>query len=176
MIEFSVEGAAIGDTIQLPPGGGTVHVEAVAESFVPIHRLEIVERGEVVTSTEEPNGSRRLELHADLRVGGDSWLAARCGGEIRHNDQYGRPIRADTSPIYLRTGREWSLADPRELEYMLSLIDGGLSFIRETALHHPPGTVIHHHGQDDHRAYLEQPFLEGREALHRRLHALGIPH
>ena len=33
-----------------------------------------------------------------------------------------------------------------------------------------------HHDEPDHVAYLERPFLEGPEALHRRLHRLGIAH
>jgi hypothetical protein len=41
---------------------------------------------------------------------------------------------------------------------------------------HRPGTVTHHHGEQDYLAYLERPFLQAREALHRRLHAAGIDH
>jgi hypothetical protein len=59
---------------------------------------------------------------------------------------------------------------------MLTLIEGSLSYIREIAPHYPPGTVTHHHGEEDHRAYLERPFHEAREAIHRRRHELGIPH
>ena len=66
--------------------------------------------------------------------------------------------------------------DVEAANYMLTLIEGGLSYIRNTALHHRPGTVTHHHGEADHRAFLERPFMEAREALHRRMHQLGIPH
>jgi len=52
---------------------------------------------------------------------------------------------------------------------MLTLIDGGLAYIRQTAHHHPPGAVTHHHGQDDHLAYLERPFQEARLAIQRRI-------
>ncbi len=40
----------------------------------------------------------------------------------------------------------------------------------------PPGTVLHHHGEPDHQAFLERPFEEARDALHRRLHRLGLQH
>ena len=61
-------------------------------------------------------------------------------------------------------------------QYMLTLIDGCLTYIRETAPVHEGGTTTHHHGETDHTAYLERPFLEAREAIHKRMHKLGIPH
>ena len=42
LVDLTVEGHAPGDEIQLPAGGGTLHVEARAESVVPFQRLEIV--------------------------------------------------------------------------------------------------------------------------------------
>jgi hypothetical protein len=52
---------------------------------------------------------------------------------------------------------------------MLTLIEGSLAYVRETALHYRPGTVTHHHGEDDHLAYLERPLLEARDAVNGRL-------
>ncbi len=83
---------------------------------------------------------------------------------------------AHTSPIYVACGDDWELFDPVTAQYMLTLADGSLTHIRETALHDRPGTVTHHHGEDDHLAFLERPFHEAAEAIHRRLHRFGIPH
>ena len=66
--------------------------------------------------------------------------------------------------------------DPETANYMLTLIEGGLSYIQQTARHHEHGTVTHHHGEDDHLEFLSRPFQEAREAIHRRMHQLGIPH
>ena len=52
---------------------------------------------------------------------------------------------------------------------MLTLVEGSLAYIHGLSHQHAPGTVTHHHGEDDHIAYLERPFLEAREALRRRL-------
>src|SRR5262249_20664143 len=106
MLTLSVEGAQIGDTVALPAGGGTVEVEAVAESIFPIHTLEIVQGGRVVAATEEPRGARRLTLRTRLTVEANTWLAARCGGPryyemMRFVDCWGRPMFAHTSPIYV---------------------------------------------------------------------------
>lgn len=180
MITLTVNGAQVGDTLTLPRGGGTVEVEATADSIFPIHTLQIVQQGEVVASTEESHGARRLHLKAQLKVDSHTWLAARCGGPgysaQPHHDVWKRGIFAHTSPIYVAVGGEWWLFDRGTAEYMLTLIEGGLAHIHQRAAHYPPDRVTHHHGEVDHLAYLDRPFQEAIEAIHRRMHQLGIPH
>ena len=180
IVHFSVEGRQVGDTVQLS-GPGTVEVEAWAESTLPMHRLEIVQQGRVVASTEDAKGSRRLELKERLKVDGHTWLAARCGGPsyyemVGHHDSWGRGVFAHTSPVYVACGGEWRMFDEKGARNMLTLIDGSLTYIREVAPMHKPGTVTHHHGEEDHLAYLQRPFVEAREALHRRLEERGLAH
>ncbi len=179
IIHLSVEGHGLGDTVQLS-GPGTVEIEAWAESIFPIHTLQVVQQGQIVASTEESKGTRRLAFKAKIKIEGHTWLAARCAGpdytSIRHYDGWRRGIFAHTSPIYVACGGEWQMFDQEAAQYMLTLLEGNLTYIRETAALHQPGTVTHHHGEDDHLAYLERPFLEAREAIHRRMHQLGISH
>jgi hypothetical protein len=180
MLTFTVNGAQIGDTLALPRGGGTLEVEATADSIFPIHTLQIVQQGRVVASTEEARGARHLHLKAPLKVDSHTWLAARCGGPgysaLRHHDVWNRGIFAHTSPIYVAVGGEWWLFDRGTAEYMLTLIEGGLAYIHQRAGHYPPDQVTHHHGETDHLAYLDRPFREAIEAIHRRMHRFGIPH
>ncbi|MBI4531626.1 MAG: CehA/McbA family metallohydrolase [Candidatus Latescibacteria bacterium] len=180
IIHFTVDGAGIGDTLHIRSGGGTVEVEATAESIFPIHTLEIVRQGRIVASTEDAQGTRRLHLKTSLKVEGHTWLAARCGGPnytaILHYDGWRRGVFAHTSPIYIACGGDWWLFDNDAAQYMLTIIEGGLSYIRHTAPHYPADTITHHHGEDNHLAYLERPFLEAQEAIHRRMHQLGISH
>ena len=180
IIHFSVEGQNIGDTVQLS-GAGTVEVEAWAESIFPIHRLEIVQQGRVVASSEDLKGTRRLSLKTKLKVDGHTWLAARCGGPnyynyIPHHDIWSRGIFAHTSPIYVACGGEWSMFDEGAAKYMLTLIEGSLTYVREVAPMRQAGSVTHHHGEDDHQAYLERPLLEAQAAIHQRMHQLGLAH
>jgi hypothetical protein len=174
LIDLSVEGAQIGDTLKLPPGGGTVEVEAVAESIFPIHTLQIVQQGQVVASVDEPKGANRLHLKTRLRVTGNTWMAARCAGAnytaVPHFDVWRRGVFAHTSPVYIACGDRWSLFERETAQYMLTLIEGGLAYIREKAAHYPSHQVTHHHGEEDHFAYLERPFREAIEAIHRRMH------
>lgn len=177
IIHFSVDGATLGDTVQLS-GAGTVDVEAWAESIFPIHTLQIVERGRVVASAEASNGARRLELRDRLHIDHDTWLAARCGGPsytaIPHRDCWSRGIFAHTSPIYIGLGAEWSMFDESTVRYMLTLVDGCLSYIDRSAVRWGPSDVTYHHGEGDHAAWLHRPFLEARDALEERLAQLGL--
>jgi hypothetical protein len=181
ILSFSVEGAQIGDTLELPAGGGTLEIEALAESIFPIHTLEIVQNGQVVARAEEKDGTRWLVLKARVKIEANSWLAARCGGPGYHNmlrfpDVWNRAMFAHTSPIYVAVGGPWQMFDLATARYMLTLIEGSLAYIRNTAALDAPGSVTHHHGEADHQAFLERPFDEAAAAIHRRMHELGIAH
>lgn len=181
ILSFTVEGKRLGDTLMLPAGGGTVEVEAIANSIVPIQTLEIVQGGRVVAATEDARGTRRLALKTTLKINGNTWLAARCGGRryyemAKFRDCWQRGMFGHTSPIYIAVGGPWSLFDLATARYMLTLVEGNLAYIRQTAAYDPRGSVTHHHGEDDHQAFLERPFHEAAALLHQRMHELGIAH
>jgi hypothetical protein len=169
LLEFSVEGADIGDTVHLPVGGGMVSVSATARSILPIHTLQLVHNGRVVDQTDAPHGARELTLRTQLKLDGHGWLCARVGGPdyepIAHHDVWSRGVFAHTSPIYVEVGDAWSMADPEGLQYMLTLVEGGLAYVRNLAPRRPEHLVTHHHGESDHQAFLERPFQEARSAL-----------
>ena len=176
IVHFAVDGHEVGDTVEMS-GPGTVEVEAWAESIFPLHRLEIVQAGRVVASTESASGARRLELRERLQVDGHTWLAARCGGAEYfgpvHYDLWRRGIFAHTSPVYVACGDDWSMFDEATAQYMLTLIEGDLAYIRESSGQHRHGDVTHHHGEDDHIAYLERPFQQARAAIYGRMQGTG---
>jgi hypothetical protein len=112
-------------------------------------------------------------VKAKVKIAGHTWLAARCGGpnytSVPHFDVWRRGVFAHTSPIYVACGGEWRMFDREAAEYMLTLIEGSLSYIREMAPCRKPGSVTHHHGEDDHAAYLERPFREAIAAIRERM-------
>ena len=77
IISFSVDGHAIGDTVRLSGNGGTVEVEAWAESIFPIHTLQIVQQGRVVAETEDRTGHAPAGVE-DEDQGGWPHLAGRA--------------------------------------------------------------------------------------------------
>jgi hypothetical protein len=181
MIRLSVDGARIGDTVNLPGNGGTVEVHAEAESIFPLSTLQIMKNGRVVASTDSAKSSRKLQLKESIEVDAHSWIAARCGGapyfgDNKHHDAWQRGAFAHTSPVYVAVGGDWWMFDKEAAQYMLTLIDGSLEHIRNSAAHYKPGTVTHHHHHHDHQEFLEEPFHEAAAALHKRMHQLGIPH
>jgi hypothetical protein len=173
LLELSVDGLLIGDTLQLPAGGATVEVHATARSVLPVHTLQIVVNGEVVAQTDDPSGTRSLRLESRLLIDRNSWVCARVGGPnyapIAHHDTWSRGVFAHTSPVYIACGGEWSMSDQAGLQYMLTLVGGSLEYIRQLSPQRPPNSITHHHGEPDHITYLERPFLQAREALRQRL-------
>ncbi|MDE2857188.1 MAG: CehA/McbA family metallohydrolase [Chloroflexota bacterium] len=179
LLWFTVEGQPVGSEIKAP-GGGTVEIEAIARSVFPIHSLQIVGAGNIVAETTAEKGARELRLHTRLKLERDIWLAARCAGPgytaRPHYDHRNRGIMAHTSPIYVTCQDQYAVFDSASAQYMLTLIDGGLSYIRHRSPQHREEETTYHHGLSDHIAYLEAPFHEAAEALHRRMHQFGIPH
>ncbi|MGP8208430.1 MAG: CehA/McbA family metallohydrolase [Acidimicrobiales bacterium] len=173
IVQLTVDGRNVGDTVELS-GPGTVQVEAQAESIFPLSSLEIVVGGRVVASTEHPEGPRsRLALSERVPVPNHTWVAARCrGADGNHLDDWQRPVFAHTSPVYVTTGGEWGSRDDEAARYLVTLVEGGLQYVRHTAAYYAAGTVTHHHGGDDHRRYIEAPFHEALAALRARYPAM----
>jgi hypothetical protein len=173
LIGLEVDGKDIADTVTIS-GPGEVDVHAWAESIFPMHTLQVVSRGEVVAETTSASGARKLELRARVRVGEHTWLAVRCGGPNywdgrAHMDTWGRRIFAHTSPVYVAVGGDWEMFDEAGLRHLRNLCDGNLRYVREIAGAFPADRVTHHHGEPDHLAYLERPFLEAQAHVEQRL-------
>jgi hypothetical protein len=176
LLSFQVEGARVGDTLHLQGNGGTVEVLAEARSIFPMHTLQIVQAGKVVASVEDAEGKKELSLRAKLTIDQDTWMAARAGGRnyygsVRHHDELKRGIMAHTSPVYVTVGEQWKMSSPETMQYMLTLLHGGLAYIRERSRQYIPGEVTHHHHETDHMAYLERPFNEAIAAVRARMDA-----
>ena len=174
VLRFTVNGKQIGDMINLPGNGGTVEIEAEAQSIFPIHTLEIVQEGKVVAAAEESQGSKRLHLKTKIPVDHHSWMIARVSGPkyvqaLPHHDGWKRGIMAHTSPVYISVGGEWWMHNKETSQYMLTLINGGLEYIRTQSRQYPQGTVTHHHGENNHQAYLERPFHEALEKIQAKM-------
>ena len=53
------------------------------------------------------------------------------GLRLHHHDEWQRGMFAHTSPIYVAVDGEWWLFDQNAAQYMLTLIEGGLAYIRQ---------------------------------------------
>jgi hypothetical protein len=125
LLDLVADGRRIGDTIQLSASGGTIEVDAQAESFWPLGRLEVVQNGRTVASERAPGGARKLRVRAKVRVSGSGWIAARCWGYERHPAHY---LAAHTSPIYVTCGDTRAFDGPAA-QHMLALVEGGIEYL-----------------------------------------------
>ena len=175
ILHLRVEGKDIGDTVRVAAGGGTVDVEVSAESAAPFEILQLVVGGRVAAEASAPTGTRKLALRERLKVDGHTWIAARAGGPAYYDarrtlDAMERGVFAHTSPIYVACGDEdWSMRDDRMYEYLLTRVDAARTYVRDVTARTRLGGGGHPHGEDDHLAFLERPFLEARERLLARL-------
>lgn len=98
-------------------------------------------------------------------VGDSCWIAARCYGEIDLQHAWVNKVAAHSSPVYVTVGDK-ELFSPQVATFMLTLIKGGITYLRETAPY-----------RDASKRERHVRFFEcARTELHRRLHAHGIAH
>lgn len=170
IVRFTVNDQMIGEMIHLPKRGGVVHIEAEAESAVPIHTLQLIQNGQIIAEIKEEDGTRRLVLDVEVPITEDSWLAVRVGGPEYYdspitNCTWERGIFAHTSPIYVALGDRWEMRNPDTYDYMDRMIEGSLEYVRARGKAASSASVYHHHGYPDHVEYLVTPLLEAQQAL-----------
>ncbi len=124
MIDLHVEGRGMGQVVALPGGGGTVEIEAQAESVWPLTALSVLVNGVEVARATAGAGDRRLQLHHRCVVNASSWVVARCWGPYLTN---AGPVMAHSSPVYLDlAGRGAFVA--AEGTYLLNHLQGSQSW------------------------------------------------
>jgi len=129
LIDISVEGRGMSETVQLPRSGGTVEVEAWSESVWPLGKLEIVYNGQVVAAERAPKGASTLRVHTKVKVPGSGWIAARC---TTAPDHPARNTSAHTSPVYLKCGNARAF-DGVAAQHMLALVEGSIEYMNTLA-------------------------------------------
>jgi len=129
LIDMTVEGHDIGDTIQMGENGGTVEIEATAESAWPLGKLEIVYNGKAIETHRMKKGDKRLAVKTKFEVPGSGWLAARCigpGNAVSH------AMAAHTSPVYIKCGDTRAFDGPAA-QHMLALVEGSIEYMQTLA-------------------------------------------
>jgi hypothetical protein len=165
LLMFHADGRPPGGELTFATGGGTVEVSADAQSYLPIHYLQVIYNGKVVASREEPAGARSIRLTESIKVPGPGWLAARCSSKLGPTTDWNFKIAAHTSPVYVRVpGKD--LFSAEAATYFLNLIEGAELYAQKLATRPDQDTF----------AKTLKFYAAAREALHRRMHQHGIPH
>jgi len=158
LIGLLVDGRPPGDEILLPAGGGTLEVEAWAQSVLPFHELQVVVNGRVLAREVAEEGVLETRLHAKVQLEGSAWIGARCVSQLSLQHCWPIQVAAITSPVYVRCSDN-ELFSPSDASYMLTLIDGGLTWLNTLSI---PASPEHH-------ARIRRVFEEARTSLSHRL-------
>lgn len=158
---LQVEGVSPGGQIDLPSGGGTLHVEWQVESArLPIDRVEVVVGGHAAADTGV-GGALASEGAATVSVSEPTWIALRVRGSYRGLDE----VAAHTSAVQVRVGGEQPFS-PVDSVSVLEQIQGAIAYV-DTIATRPEARRYHAM-----RASLEA----GYNRLHQRMHAAGVFH
>lgn len=105
LLTFDIEGNTSGDVIQLPLGGGKLHLEARAEVVSgTINRLRAIQDGRIVAETLVDEGQKRLQLDAEIDAAASGWVTVRCSGNDVAWSVWPQYLIAHASPVYLEVG------------------------------------------------------------------------
>ena len=129
LIDITVDGRGMGETIEVPASGGTLEVQAHGHSVWPLGKIEIVHNGRVVAAERASGGAPALKVKAAVKVRGSGWIAARCSGHARHPAGH---IAAHTSPVYVKCGQTRAFDGPAA-QHMLGLVEGGMEYLQKLA-------------------------------------------
>jgi len=138
-----------------------MEVQTEVNSFVPIHRLEVMLNGHVVAARMESSGARKLILKEKIKVTDSCWLLARCASRFSGVME----TMAHTSPVYVQAGGE-EVFSPAARAYAMSLIDGAKTWAQNLATRPDPERF----------AQVLNIFTQAGERHHRRMHQHRLAH
>ncbi len=165
LLDLRVEGRRPGDVIDLPTGGGTLAVEVVAESLAPLATIEVIVNGQVVATAQPEPGALSTTMRAQVPVAGSGWIAARCTSDQSGWALSTRGVAAHASPVYVVVdGAE--LYNPSSATYMLTLLEGGMTWVDTLSIPADPQTHQRVRGV----------FEQAHQSLHARMHTVGTHH
>lgn len=124
MIDLRVEGAVMGQEIDLPGNGGKVEVVATAECVWPLTAIELIVNGERSAREVADEDGRTATVRFELDVSAPCWIAARCWGEYLTD---AGPVMAHSSPVYVNVGRRRPFV-ASDGNYLLTHMEGGVSW------------------------------------------------
>lgn len=158
---MQVDGVVPGGQIDLPSGGGTVHVEWQIESTrVPIDRVEVI-RGGLMTEEVVVGGALTSTGTAAVAISEPTWIALRVRGSYRGLDD----VAAHTSAVQIRVGGKAPFSEVDAIT-VLEQIQGAIAYV-DTIATRP----------DARRFKLMRATLEAAYSrLHQKMHAGGVFH
>jgi hypothetical protein len=161
LLEFSVEGKTMGQTLQMTANGGTVDIPwKVASVTVPMSRVELVVNGEIRASA--PVNAWQDQGSFTLHIDKSSWLALLVRGHYPDRPEI---IAAHSSPVMIQMEGSQMLA-AADAVTILEQIEGSMAYLDTV------GTRADDIAYKRMRLVLES----AHRSLHNRMHQMGQYH
>jgi Tol biopolymer transport system component len=116
LLEFRVNGKIPGDTINLPPGGGTLELSGSATSFAPLSKVVIYNKGKVLKELPKSGAFRET-----VPVAHSGWYTLYAEGQADNRLDTIFP-QATTNAVRVYVGDE-KIHDAESAEYFLRWMD-----------------------------------------------------
>lgn len=128
LLELTVDGCPPGADVEIDGPSRRLHAEVRVESFVPVHRVELIVNGDIVEARQFESGTLSCTFGKDLTLSTSAWIAARCISDTVNWIGSTRRPAAHTSPIYV-SKPDSILFSPADAQYMKTLLEGGLTWL-----------------------------------------------
>jgi TolB protein len=106
LLEFTADGAGMGEELTLAPAGGRVTFRGTLTSIVPLERFELVANGQVVHTVPLTGDKRRASFELPVEVTASGWYSLRAIGAPRTFPVENTRPQAVTNPIYVMVGTQ----------------------------------------------------------------------
>jgi hypothetical protein len=136
LLHLNIEGEDLGGTVDLPYGRD-VTVKGEASARLSFEKLQLIQNGKVIFESEPKpkEGYFTASLARNIKIDGSSWLALRVSAQA--SNEFGRPLFAHTSPIYVRVGGK-AIRQKDEVAYLIKQMEDARREIGSGALFGSP--------------------------------------
>mgnify|MGYP005847796015 CR=1 FL=1 len=127
ILEFRVNGKLPGDTLRLPPSGGTITLEGVVSSIAPLTKVYLHSNGRVLKEIPLDTEARRATFRDQIKVTESAWFSLYAEGP-KERLLDGEYPQATTNVIRVYVGEE-KIRNRESAEYFMRWIDklGGMA-------------------------------------------------
>jgi TolB protein len=122
LLEFSANGAGMGEEVSLPAAGGRVIFRGTLNSIVPVERFELVSNGQVVHTIPLTGEKRAATFELPVEVKTSGWYSLRAVGAPRTFPVENSRPQAVTNPIYVIAGTQ-PIRSQASADYFVRWID-----------------------------------------------------
>ena len=133
LLDFTLAGRAIGDSIRLPARGGELMAQVRVRSGVPLEHVEIIGNGQVVARVPLAPGGTAASATMPIPVTRSGWFVVRAYGDRARLPVLDLYPFGSTSPIYVQVGEE-PVRSREDAEFFVRWIDRLADDVRQHAV------------------------------------------